>query len=438
MTVQRFIPRASAFDPAAKSEGSIDPLGLVPIADRLSVRLVPGMRERMKHPRYLTLLSVGASICRDFSADQLAADGISPPIQVYEWYIVQALVSELLGKGLVGLPGSEKASAAMKKGLPLNASRYLRVPSVFGFYGVYKTLARDMRLIQGDRLDEAAEELLYAYEDDQDLRGLHSGRKGNGQAFGDQLKRAVEDGLKAGCVDRRWQWSFNAAIASRMHPAQAGPKEAELLFQLIRNDRNQMRQEVMDVLLAYVREYDRKSGIQERHFHAFMLDKVRSEVKKVVEAVMAYERFSRLLTNAFEAVLFRVSGLSFRCSMQELAELPEITLAVDQLPALFQACSEQLEFVGEQSEFRGTFSRFTERMNPNDFTVQLLEHHEFIQRRKPPLGKATWIERLPGDKVLLRPLYVRRESLVNNDLHAYVYAYRANSLSSFMVDLKKI
>ena len=79
------LPKLSSFDPPSKSEGSIDPMGLVPIADRLSVRLVPGMRERMKHPRYLTLTSIGCSICRDFGVDRIASDGISPPLQVYEW-----------------------------------------------------------------------------------------------------------------------------------------------------------------------------------------------------------------------------------------------------------------------------------------------------------------------------------------------------------------
>lgn len=438
MTVRVSLPRISAFDPAAKSEGSIDPLGLVPIADRLSVRLVPGLRERMKHPRYLTMLSVGASICREFGADRMAADGISPPIQVFEWYVVQALVSELAGKGLVGLPGTEKASTAMKRDLPLNAARYLRVPSVFGFYGVYKTLARDLRLIQGDVLDEAAEELLHVYEDEQSLQGLHTGRKGPGQFFYDQLNRAVEDGLKAACVDRKWHWNFNSTIASKMNPSQPGPGEAELLYQLIRNDRHLFRQEIIDGLHAYLRVYDRAAGIRESHFHDFLLDKVRAEIRHVLDAVRVYERFSRLLTNAFESLLYRISGLSLHCSLKDLEDLPETAAARDLLPALFQECSEKLKQVDEEGTFHATFYRFAEHLTPIDFISQLLDHHAFIQKRKPPLGKANWVERTSGDKVLLRPLYARRDSLVNPDLNAYVYFYRVSPLTSFLVDLKKI
>src|SRR5688572_15654128 len=125
------LPKLTAFDPETKSEGSIDPLGLVPIADRMSVQLVPGVRERMTHPRFLTLIAVGTAVCQDFPPDTVASDGISSPIQVYEWYMVQALVKMLKGNGLRGLPGSEKASDAQKQDQPLNAARYLRVPSVF-------------------------------------------------------------------------------------------------------------------------------------------------------------------------------------------------------------------------------------------------------------------------------------------------------------------
>lgn len=157
-----FLPRLSAFDPDAKSDGSIDPLGLVPIADRLSVRLVPGVRERTCHPRYLTMIASGVAVCQEFTEEKIAIDGISSPLQVYEWHVVQALVKNLKNNGLVGLPGSEKASKEMKNNLSLNTARYLRLPSVFGFYGVYKTLARDIGIVQGEKLGEAGDP---AYQD---------------------------------------------------------------------------------------------------------------------------------------------------------------------------------------------------------------------------------------------------------------------------------
>jgi len=60
------MPLLSAWDPAANTEGTIDPLGLYFIADALGVKMIPGVRERMRHPRFLTLTAISAAICSEF------------------------------------------------------------------------------------------------------------------------------------------------------------------------------------------------------------------------------------------------------------------------------------------------------------------------------------------------------------------------------------
>jgi hypothetical protein len=70
------LPRLSAYDPGAVGEGSIDPLGLAAVADRIADVLAPGLRARMSLPRFVTVSAVGAiayqtlrerrfSICHD-------------------------------------------------------------------------------------------------------------------------------------------------------------------------------------------------------------------------------------------------------------------------------------------------------------------------------------------------------------------------------------
>lgn len=86
------LPKLSAYDPFTGSEGAIDPLGLYTIADRLAMRLVPGTRERMSHPRFLTAMAVGATLTRDLNEDDLALDGQSEPYIVYEWHVVEGVV----------------------------------------------------------------------------------------------------------------------------------------------------------------------------------------------------------------------------------------------------------------------------------------------------------------------------------------------------------
>ena len=63
------LPKLSEYDPIRSAEGAIDPLGLYTIADRLAIRLVPGIRERMSHPRFLTAMTVGTVILRDYDED---------------------------------------------------------------------------------------------------------------------------------------------------------------------------------------------------------------------------------------------------------------------------------------------------------------------------------------------------------------------------------
>ena len=68
------LPYLSSYHTLENSQGTLDPLGLYTIADRLALCLVPGFRERMSHPRYLTAIAVGAIICSAFEEDELCVD----------------------------------------------------------------------------------------------------------------------------------------------------------------------------------------------------------------------------------------------------------------------------------------------------------------------------------------------------------------------------
>ena len=59
------LPLLSANDPTTNSEGTLDPLGLYLIADALGIKLIPGIRERMTHPRFLTLTAVSPAWRRE-------------------------------------------------------------------------------------------------------------------------------------------------------------------------------------------------------------------------------------------------------------------------------------------------------------------------------------------------------------------------------------
>ena len=85
-------PFSSEFDPSEEAEGSIDPLGLQPGYERLADRLLPAVTVRMGHPRFVTAMAVGACVCDEWDTDAVAADDITPPWLVWEWFVVEAFV----------------------------------------------------------------------------------------------------------------------------------------------------------------------------------------------------------------------------------------------------------------------------------------------------------------------------------------------------------
>ena len=196
------LPLLSAEDKAEASEGGIDPLGLYQVAEALSVRLVPGVRERQSHPRYVTAMAVAFEVCRDFPEEKVARDGVSPPWQVFEWLFVEGFARTGNGDNKFKLPGSQKAADALRDGVPLSAKRYLKTPTVFGFHGVYRQLARDLAVEEAGRLGETGMTLLTTWAHEQGLAGFCGTRGGPGKERREQLMGAVWDSLKVGACER--------------------------------------------------------------------------------------------------------------------------------------------------------------------------------------------------------------------------------------------
>ena len=197
------MPLLSAADPKESAEGSIDPLGMYAIADAMAVKLVPGVRERQQHPRFLTHLAVSLALTAEFE-DRPIGDEFTEPWQVFEWYVVEGLVRRTTDKSkLRGLPGQEKATKAIQDKVPLNASRYLKTPSVFGFHGIYRALSRDVGIERAERLGDFGYELAKVWETEQNLEGFLGSGNGPGRVWRDKLSVAIEDGLTAAAVARK-------------------------------------------------------------------------------------------------------------------------------------------------------------------------------------------------------------------------------------------
>ena len=146
-------PFLSEADPEQSGEGSLDPLGLVPLADRLAEEIGPGITARMSRIRFVTAIAVGA-VATERLADAVAADGRSPAYLAFEWHLVEAVGRDryLPAEATFGVPGIAKARSAVARGVHMDSASYLKVPKVFGFTGIYKRLARDIEFVDDELL----------------------------------------------------------------------------------------------------------------------------------------------------------------------------------------------------------------------------------------------------------------------------------------------
>lgn len=178
----------------------------LPVHERLAERILPHLDERMERPRFITALVVGARVCDEFGSDELAADGVTPPWLVFDWYAADALLRGT-GSGPLYLPRPRR-----------------------GFATIYRTAAVGLGFLTEDhRLTCAGAELLRAWEKDEELDGFVDGAFGVGARLRCELARAVERGLTAGHAVRP-RSEVHRQLARTLCPAGIGARERRVVL----------------------------------------------------------------------------------------------------------------------------------------------------------------------------------------------------------------
>lgn len=424
------VPLLSAADPEYSKEGGLDPLGLYAIGDTLGVRLVPGVRERMSDPRYLTIMAVGMAVCDGLESDRLAADGKSEPWQVFEWYVVEGLVRTYGDRDYIrGLPGVDKARVALRNGLPIAASNYLKTPQVFGFHGVYRGLGEGLELFDDAGLLPLGWELVETWEEDQGLVGFR-GTDGENAKRRKSLQDAVRDGLERGATARSPQWAGWGLIGEHLAPGVSGPRELAVLQKALRGPEGGHRQQVLDFLISDAGQeaWDPETG-DERRFHEALRPHADTSVGVLLDAIFAYERFARLLQDAFDDCLYWLSSGYGRLAPEALIEAPCVQRAVEEVREAYERAAEQLGHLNEAGRFTQAFSAVADAGNASDWVAALLDHHYRNQAKKPPDGKNPWFDRFDDGSVAVRAAYGRDKGGRGDE--QYVHYYRTRPLVSF-------
>jgi len=427
----------SMADPEKSAEGGLDPLGLYGIADELALLLCPGVRERQRRLRYLTMQAVSLELCAAFDADRLAKDRRTEPWLVFEWHVVEGLVRHGMDGESLSLPGSQKAKQAVDRGLALSAETYLKTAAAFGFHGVYRLLARDLGIEEAEVLGGAGRELLNVWEQEQDLRGFGSSSSGRGADLKRQWRDAVEEGLQQGKTARSGGWEGWRKISQHLHPLHMGAAEAGWFKQHLLADSKGHRGE----LLRFYRSRDGQKCVKarsERAAHTALLEKSDNQALRVMlRAIQGYENFARLAQDAFDACLQEMVLAHGPVRVATLAQLDLVQRASRSIPQIFVATAELLARQSEvlAARFQKNFDSLQHASSTADWTALLLEHHGRVQRQKQPLAKNPWILS-EGTAWRVRPLYADRK-LAGADRSSYAHAYRMLPLSGFVADLQR-
>lgn len=431
------LPFLTLPDPLVSGEGALDPLGLAMVADHLADLILPGLRARMSRPRFVTAIAVSAAVCDGLEND-FAADGVTPAYLVFEWLVVEAFVRESDPVATLRTPGIQKARDLRQGGDAMCARTYLKTPTVFGFHGVYKPLARHLGIVDDElRLADNGYELLKVWQAEQGLEGFLEGASlnhGPGRSVRQILRDALVDGLAAGCTKRGGAWQGWRILARHLAPTRTGRTEAGFIRRLLGSQAYEPRGEIFTHLAgARIANDEGEDVVVSR----ILLPKVGADLKSRLMAIVSYERVCSVLEEAFEWICYLSThslGRPINAGMFDQQSRPK--QMAKELSQAIVAAERALAITphGVQQTFAMMSKAFDGVKTSMDLFEAVLARHEQVQRDKPPEGKRSWFERAPNGATFVRPPYRVHDRPASE--HGWNRPYRIEAALSFLDDLR--
>jgi hypothetical protein len=430
------LPFLTARDPDEAREGSLDPMGLAPVADQLAEVIAPSVTARMSRIRFLTAIAVCAAVT-DTLPDLLAADS-TPPYIAFEWILVEALARrrDLPQAATLAVPGIGKARALLTLHAKrhMTAAAYLKGPRVFGFNGVYKRLARSLQIVTPElELLERGDELVRAWEREADLDGFSDQRAGTaGARLAHALTREVRTALVTGHAAASPRSPIWRQVANAFRLDGAKAKERAKLRMWMLDAAEPVRKELIERLEEERRRA--RGDLTEAEVLRRIEPVASSPLRVSIRAIDAYERLAVLLDAGFQALLYLSTGYgSAPVSIIEAARHPIFAEITNALPRALNTATERLEEVALAQRLQTSLHAFHEVRSPVALVSTILEHHESHQHAKERLP---WVAQEKRGFRVRRFEYRRdREPRVGT---GYVHPYRIFALSWFLEDLEPV
>ena len=421
------VPQFSEFDPPVAGEGSLDPMGLGAISEKLSDKLVPDFRARMTRFRLMTAMAVGIIVCDDFESTR-AADGVTTPQIAFEWIVLEAFARSSKS-ALRGVPGMQKARAVVGRRDRLSANSYLKGPSVFGFHGVYKPLAKTLDIVTSSLTAGSQQTALVSmWEREANLPGFVDETAGTD---GGELRRDLRNALRRSFESSRCDVAPTGrtvgTLAQALDPDGPGAGERSLLRGLS-EARHPLRSELARLLEPSLDD----ETLTESDVISEIVRASSPALRETINAVIAYENFARYLDTCFRTVCHVSYSLGTTpLKADALKHDPTFVRAAGNLPALHKRAFETLSATTGTVEFDARFTGFADEHTPADLAQLVLNHHGAIQASKPPLGKRPWFEPYKNGW-LVRPGYEERTRPSLDG--PFIHPIRINALRRFLRD----
>lgn len=419
------LPRFSAYDPGATGEGSLDPIGLAAIADRLAEHLAPGIRARMGNPRFALLATVGA-FANESLIDNVSRDGKTTPDVAFEWLVLEALAYRGGRDALKGVPGSQKASSAKASGRRLGPGNYLVAPRIFGFNGVYRPFCQDSAILRPEgTCGPAADALLEAWQADQRLDGFVSGQPGSlGHKLRLDIERETAKALELGHAAASTQGALYATLAVALAPNSAGVRERRELRKSIAQSQHEVRNDVVRL----IQESPGALEASEDEVCMAIRPVAAPETASVLDAIAAYESCATLIDHAFRDILSTATAQGGTFTTKQAADFAAISEAARQAPDLAARALDALARLDETlaHDAQAPIGSFTSLDGGAAFAEELIERHRVTQEAK---GKRMWIDPVNGAWIV-RPPYRKQETRLSTE--GWLHPMRIHTLISFL------
>lgn len=432
-------PYLSLSDPLAESEGSLDPLSLSPIYDRLADRILPSLTIRMRRIRFVTAMCVIARVCDDeYEDDAVATDEVTPPWLVLEWFVVEALVRCLDAEELKGVAGSAKVRAAIDHRRAISNTSYLKTPRVFGFSGIFRRFVTAVGVLTDDlQLDDGGYDVLRAWEKDVGCEGFSDApNETSGGKLRERLRAALRAGMKSGSTVPR-ATEFWSTLAGALTPETIPNRERRVLFALLQSRaKGTMPGHAEELVGALQKRGSPLDRTEEAAFLRTFTKHASAELAPCLRAIDAYEALCRPLNDAFDLLrlLSTSSGTPVNASVFSEHRLAE--KLVSRIHAGVARVKDDDNLGAWEPTALDLVERFEHPRTAAELFQTMLQHHEKVQQDKPPDGKRPWFERMDGEHAVIRAAY--KSERMPSLSKSYLHDYRVPTLSRFLVELRGV